>query len=514
MLELNPLFSENAVLQRGKPVAVWGRAEVGMTVNVSVQSVSASCVAGADGRWRVTLPSLETSFNETLIVTGRGETVCAAGIAVGEVWLASGQSNMEFPMRALQEFRRLARMDLPAVRLYSAPRVSYAGQLDEDDFSEYRIWRTCTPDQLWFYPAVPYYFATRLYKAQRVPIGIVNCAVGGSTAAAWSNPERLMTTDARVWIDEYASAIQGLDLEAYAKRYKANPMFHAKDQDHSAFREKMWKGNSFVEGLLLKRRILALAANMPVLVVGPMDYNRPGALYENMIKAIAPFAVRGVLWYQGEADEWHPDVYSAAMECVVDSWCALWGEELPFLMVQVAPYEGFPPFEAKNWPVLREEQAALAARKDNVYLTNAMDAGMKNDIHPKEKRPVGERLALLARGAVYGEQILCKPPTVQYATLRGDALDIRFHDCGAGLKRRGPEINAWQVFADGALVRRFHLKMDGDSVTIKHRRFQSAGVVEVQYGWKNYCRCALVNSANIPVQPFKVCMKRSEPGGR
>ncbi len=512
MLTLHPLFSAGAVLQAGKPLPVWGRAEAGSAITVSLQGESATCVAGPDRCWRAVLPPLKVSFDETLSVTGAGEHIVTGGIAVGGVWLACGQSNMEFPMRALKEFRRLAQTNLSAVRLYSVPRVSYPGQLEEDDFSEYRVWRACTPDQLWYYPAVPFYFAMRLFAARHVPIGIINCTVGGSTAAAWADPALLEQTRARVWVDEYERAIEGLDLAAYTKQYKSNPMFRAKEQDHSAFREKMWRGHSFPEGLFLRRRIRTMAANMPMPVVGPLDYNRPGALYENMVRSIAPFAARGVLWYQGEADERHPEAYADAMDCVVDSWRRLWGDALPFLTVQIAPYAGFAPFEAKSWPLLRQEQAAFAARKDGVFLTNAMDEGMKNDIHPKNKRPVGERLALLARGAVYGEAILCRPPAAQGAQLAGDALHIRLSNCETGLWRSGRQVAAWQVFADGAPLRGFRVTLRGGGLTIRHGRLRKAHTVEVRYGWTNYCRCTLVNGAHIPIQPFRLCLERVESG--
>ena len=186
MLKLDVLFSDNAILQRQKEICIWGIGEKGRTVTVVIQNKSASTEV-VNGKWCVKLDSLETSESEELIVDDGYAKLIIRNIAVGEVWIAGGQSNMEFPLRNLREFHKIKNTDIPLIRLYGAPRTSYEGQLQDDDFSEYRIWRKCTPDNLWFYSAAPFYFAIQLYEKYKVPIGILNCNYGGTRAIAWAD---------------------------------------------------------------------------------------------------------------------------------------------------------------------------------------------------------------------------------------------------------------------------------------------------------------------------------------
>jgi len=508
MLKLDHLFSPSAVLQRGKAITIWGTGDEGRTVRVSLQGQTAEAAVQA-GKWAVRMPPLVASAAEQLTVSD-GETQLAIdGVAIGEVWIAGGQSNMEFPMRNLVEFGRLKRTSIPAIKLYGVPRISYEGQLEDDDFSEYRIWRPCTPEHLWFYSAVPFYFAVSLYEHYKVPIGIINCNVGGTRASSWAERSLLERCGGKVWLDDYEASIKGLDLEKYTADFKASPMNQVRFDDHSPARDKMWRGYSDL-GLLLRQPALKRRfGKMGIPVFGPLDRNRPTSLYGTMVKTIAPFGNRGVIWYQGESDDLHADVYDETMGAVVDSWRELWQEELPFLMVQLAPYEGFMNFLAMNYVLLREKQDQLAHSKPGVYITNVMDAGMRHDIHPKQKKPVGERLALLARGKVYGEAIVCEAPEVLSAEIQDDRVIIHLANCGQGLRKYGPDLDALAVVADGHVLDRCRLQAAGNQMMVVHPAVRSASSVSVSYGRRNYCVCNIKNSAGIPVKPFSMDARRS-----
>jgi sialate O-acetylesterase len=503
MLSLDLLFSESAVLQRDKKVCIWGLGDEGTTVSVSIQGRAAKA-AVKEGKWEAWLPPLDASSSEELKVGDGSAEIVVKNVAVGEVWIAGGQSNMEFPMRALREFTKLKRTSLPSVRLYGVPRVSYEGQLRDDDFSEYRTWRPCTPEHLWFYSAVPFYFAAKLYEKYGIPVGILNCNFGGSRACAWADRAVLEKTKARVWIDDYEAAVKGLDIGEYTTRFKANPLYKTKEQDHSPFRDRMWRGFNGIEAARMRKRMRKMFRDMPMPVMGPLDPNRPSALYEHMLKPIAPYGARGVIWYQGEGDDAHPDVYDEAMGAVIDSWRGLWKDDLPFLTVQLAPYSGLGAFPANEYPLLRAMQEKLSKTKDKVYITNVMDAGMPEDIHPKAKKPVGERLALLAMGKVYGEDIVCEAPEVSFYERKGNRIVITFINCGEGLKRRKRDIDSLDVTVGGTVLPNYSMRLDGNRMALESDAFLFSRNTVVRYGMRNYCECNIVNGAGIPIKPFEI----------
>ena len=503
MLSLDLLFSESAVLQREKEISVWGLGEEGRTVTVSIQG-HAAAAAVKDGKWTAVLPPLKASGSEELTVSDGTDTVTVAAVAVGEVWIAGGQSNMEFPLRNVREYRSVSNTNIPSIRLYGVPRTSYEGQLKDDDFSEYRMWRKCTPENLWFYSAAPFYFAIKLHEKYRVPIGIINCNFGGTRAISWAKREIAEKTAAKIWIEEYEESIKDLDIEEYTKSFKANPMFKVKNSDHSKMRDKMWKGYSNLELFFKQRSMKKFFEKMPLPVMGPLDPNSPSALYNNMLKPLAPYGVRGAIWYQGESDENHAEVYDEAMGAVIDSWRSLWHDEFPFLMVQLAPYEGWFGMMAKDYTVLRAKQEKLSKTKDNVFITNVMDSGMRNDIHPKKKRQVGERLALLAMGKVYGQDIVCEAPEVSSYECSEDEVIIKLINCGEGLVRHRRDIESLDVTVDGKELPGLKIRLDKDRMIIKNAEFAGAKSITVKYGMRNYCECNIKNSADIPVKPFEV----------
>lgn len=504
MLSLDLLFSEHAVLQRGKELRIWGRGEDGRTVQVLIQGQKAEAIVRG-GKWEAVLPPLKASGQEELKASDGMETLVIENIAVGEVWIAGGQSNMEFPLRNLREFDDIKNTDVPQIRLFCVPKLSYEGQLDDDDFSEYRFWRPCSPGNLWYYSAAPFYFAMRLFEKYHVPVGIINCNYGGTRASSWADLSILEKTGAKIWIDEYEEGIKGLDIEKYSRLFRMNPAIKAKIQNHSALYDKVWKGYSRFDMLLLRTAREILTHVKPL--IGPMDPNRPSALYENMVKTIAPYTARGVIWYQGESDDPHPEVYDEAMGAVLDSWRKLWDDSLAFLMVQLAPYEGAHVLlPAMNFGKLRLQQEKVSKTREKVYITNVMDAGMREDIHPKDKRTVGERLALLAMGKIYGEGILCEAPQIASIHRSGDQITLEFMNCGKGLSKHNKDVESLEVEVDGKSIDDFKVRVKGISIKFECPAFRNGRKTSIRYGLCNYCECNIKNSAGIPVKPFEIVL--------
>lgn len=500
MLSIHPLFSRYAVLQRQKPIPIWGNGTPGAEVCVRLQGKTYQTTVREDGSWCIVTGPLETSFAEELTISDSRDTLCLQDLAVGEVWLAGGQSNMEFPMRNLREYKKLKQTFQPEIRLFGVPKVSYEGHLQEDDFSNYGFWRPCTPDNLWFYSAIPFYFACSLFEKYHAPVGILNCSFGGTRASAWADSELLKTSAAKLWVEEYEKETEKLDMKVYEKQFKSIKMFKTKSEDFAYFNNKNWRGYNRFELLFWRPLSKLMMPKLPV--VGPLDRNRPGACYTHMLKALAPYGIRGVLWYQGEADDVHPQVYDAAMEAVIQSWRTLWKEELPFLMMELAPFEGYGIFKAQNFALLRKKQEKIAASIPGVYLTNIMDAGSAMDIHPKEKKTAAERMTLLALGKIYGEPLLCDAPEALTASRKGDRIEIRFANSGSGLTWGKAEKNALRLTADGTAVKPQLLVAEGDQILVAAPKLRQAEEITISYGKENYCKCLLKNSAGIPAKPF------------
>ena len=342
-LQLNPIFSDGAVLQQGKPLVVWGTARPLSVVKASVQGQDASCTADADGNWRCASP-LAASEAEELTVCCEDERIVVRELAVGEVFIAGGQSNMEFWMRYERHLDEVRPNCLnPRIRFFDVPKLSYPGQLNDFDFSQVQVWRKATPEDLERFSAVGYYFARELEATLNVPIGIVGCNYGGTRSIAWMSPEHA----AHVQPEEAAAferELCGLPYEELLAHGAANPK---NDKGYATW--PAWE-EFFLPGTPSEDEIRAFmaseeareadAADVGGLDVGDgapatLDHpglmaptkHAPGALFTHMVSRIAGFAARGVLWYQGESDDELAGAqarYRTALETIIADWRNAW----------------------------------------------------------------------------------------------------------------------------------------------------------------------------------------------
>lgn len=522
MLKTAILFQDHMVLQRGKCVPVWGSAAAGETVTVTVQGQTASAKAGADGSWTVLLGPLEASFAETVTVSAGAETLTFTDVAVGEVWLAGGQSNMEFHMRydadMAEEKPRCTDGDL---RFFDYPEVSYVGQIKEADYGkEYGFWRKCAPEQLERFSAVGYYFAKDLRRALEVPVGIVGCNWGGTPACAWMDREAVARGGGQAFLDEYEAAVRDLDLEAYEKNFRANPANWKTDQLGEVFGDLMMFGatmEEFAQKLAEAGVDLSTVANYGPQI-GPKYERRPGGLYEAMLRPVAPYGIRGVIWYQGETDgDTHPELYATVFPEMIRCWRALWGEPLPFLFVQIAPLDRWMECVGTPYAVIRRAQQHTADTVEHTGMAVITDVGMEHDIHPKKKQPVGHRLALQALRKVYGrEDVLCEAPTLTSCEARDGALVLTFANAGDGLHLAanapyGQEIGAdrlggVRVTQDGTefTERDFTARAEGDTVVLTNEKLRAGAKTHVSLAETGWYLVNLYNSADIPARPAEL----------
>ena len=526
-LSLAPIFASGMVLQRELPVSVWGTAEPGDHIDVRVQGQTASCVADTQGNWRCELVPLTASEAETLEVTSGDSRITLTDVAVGEVFIAGGQSNMEFWMRydkEVEDYRPTC--DNPRIRFYDQPKCSYPGQMNDFDYSKVGIWRKATPEDLDYFSAVGYYCARGLEMVLDVPVGIVGCNYGGTTSAAWMTPEH-----ARAVQPELAAAfdakLQGLSYEELlangrlnvAKNDKGYAIWPAWNEFFLPQTPTMDEVKSFMEAEAQKA---TGPADVGGLELGEKDAPKsgaqvhpgimtptkeaPGALFTYMVLPLAGFATRGVLWYQGESDDeidgaqWR---HEEALRTVIADWRDAWQRpDLPFLVVQIPGFGDWMGMGPNDYVTIRACQQKVADEDERVWLCSASDMGDKHDIHPKEKKPIGERLALLAMNHLLGIPIPADAPRCVSAERKGSFVILHFEHAAGGMLLEGAECNALEVLCNGEPVP-FRAAARGDELIIMLDG-ASTGPVEVRFAWSNWFRTNLYNGAEIPVLPFVV----------
>lgn len=501
MLILAPLFTEKMVLQRGKEIPVWGTAAPGAAVTVTLQGKSYTAPADETGAFTVKIGPLTPSRKETFTVTSDGETITFTEVMVGDVWLAGGQSNMEFQMQYDADYAsELENCEALPIRFYDVPEISYPEQIDEADYGkEYGYWRPCDKENLRWFSAVGYHFAKEIAKSENVPVGIVGCNWGGTTACAWMSKAAIKKGGGQIWLDDYAKATENLDLDAYNKAFYANLGFFRTDLLADKISDRFLRG-------LTKEQQEELLAGMPgglTQLIGPKYERRPTALYESMLARTVPYGLTGFIWYQGESDADHPDVYHTMMQALIEDWRALWGEALPFYFVQLAPYTWWMGVTTKGWIEVRNAQQWVADNVPGTGMAVITDAGMEWDIHPKEKHPVGRRLALLARKNTYGEDLLCEAPRLSATKKANGLLTLTFDHAGDGLTIRGEKLTGITVLVNGAAIAG-NPAASGNTLTIADPAITPDAAVTVEIGWGDYSVVNLYNSAGIPARPARM----------
>jgi sialate O-acetylesterase len=404
-------------------------------------------------------------------------------VLVGEVWLASGQSNMDFTVArtpkyyfagVANEAAEVWAANYPQIRMFTGewarsynPRREVGG-----------TWKVCTPENVREFSAIGYFFARDLQRALHVPVGIVTLTYGASTAQAWIRREAI-AADPRL----------APELAAFDARVQAYT-------PPSAGELAQWQA-AVEKARGAQQRPPRRPRAHPVA-----DQHNPTVLYNGMIAPFVPYAIRGVIWYQGESITGPHELFPVWNETLIRDWRKLWGRELPFYFCQLAAQDA-----SSNSPEVRELQAAaLALPATGMAVT--VDIGERHNVHPKDKQDVGDRLTRIALANVYGEKIEYSGPVFQSASVEGGSLRLRFGHLGGGLVARGGPLQTFTVAgADGKYVPAT-ARIDGDTIVVG-----AAGVttpVAARYAWASYPEgCNLYNAAGLPAAPFRT--DRSAP---
>lgn len=481
-------FTSHMVLGQGMPVPVWGTAAAGERVVVEFAGGRAETTADAAGRWRATLPPQAASREpRRLVIAGQTDAVTLDDVLVGEVWLCAGQSNMLLPLaRAADAKPEIAVAARPLVRLfqwqaaaggdrgaYSAAQVA---ALEPGRFGA-GTWTRCTPETAAGFSAVGYFFGTRIAQALDVPVGIVCVAVGGTPTEAWVGRAALAAED------------------------RTRPLVTGD-----------WLANPALAGWCVERagenlgRARGAGEPIPGDELGPNHPFKPGFLWEAGIAPLVPLAIRGVCWYQGESNADSPRraaQHEAILPVLIADWRRAWGHELPFGIVQL-PGMGRP-----DWPAFRDGQRRLAEAIPGTGLVVTIDLGDPREVHPADKRPIGERLAAWALADVYGTAGPATGPRPRGATREHDgSIRVAFTATGGGLATRDAAAPVLLEVAGGdggfqpAVAR-----IDGETLVIRSPPGAlPEGIKRIRHAWRPFPepKPNLTGRTGLPATPFEL----------
>jgi len=437
-VRLPGVLGDHMVVQRGTEVYIWGWTDPGARVTVRMGEAEASATGNADGRFLTRLPPQEAGGPHTITVTGEN-TVSIKDVLVGDVWICSGQSNMEMAVRGVRNAKKeIADAKYPRIRLFTVKRTSTPEPQDDCKGD----WKPCSPDTVPNFSAVGYFFGRHLHKHLDVPVGLVNTSWGGTPSEAWTSPRTVEKVRA---------------FDPIVKRFKGKP-------------------------------------NHP---------HRPSNLFNGMIAPLVPMRIRGAIWYQGESNAGRACQYRTLFPAMIQDWRAHWRQgNFPFLFVQLANFKKRAKQPGDSaWAELREAQA-MALRLPKTAQAVIIDIGEAKDIHPKNKQDVGKRLALAARAVAYGEDMTYSGPMYKSMKVEGGKVRLAFDHVGGGLVAKGGgPLKGFAVAGKDKQWHWAEAEIDGKTVVVSSD--EVARPVAVRYAWADNPDCNLANEEGLPASPFR-----------
>ena len=449
------LFSDNMVLQQEMRAPIWGWADDGEQVTVTFRGKTAKAKA-KDGKWMVKLNRLKAGGPDTLTVEGKNK-IEIKNVLVGEVWVASGQSNMEWPLsRSFESTNDIKSSANPNLRLFLVAKA----KADEPAKDVKAQWKDCGPESVPNFSAVAYYFGRDLQKARNVPVGLIGTYWGGSPAEVWMSKQALESKP------EYKADI--LDTYAEAARKAA--------ESGDKKKQPGWK---------------------------------PTELYNGMIAPLIPYGIKGAIWYQGESNAGKAEQYRRLFADMIRNWRHDWEQgDFTFIAVQLAPFDPRRSLEQiaekpvqSGWAELREAQLMATKTLPKVGMVVITDVGDLKDIHPTKKEPVGKRLALAARGIAYGERIEYSGPIYESMFVQDAHAILSFDHIDGGLEARGGALKGFAICGPDHTFVWAEAQIKGNKVLVSSPSVSEP--VAVRYGWADFPVVNLWNKADLPASPFR-----------
>ena len=460
-VSLPAIFSDHLVLQRDARVPVWGTAAPGEKITDEFAGQSVGTTAATDGKWQVALTNLSvTSAPQTLTIKGTN-TITIQDVLVGEVWLGSGQSNMAFTVNRARDFEtEKSTANFPLIRHFKEESAN----ADSPQTASKGRWMVTTPENVGAFSAALYFFGRELHQTLHVPVGLINSSVGGTPIEAWidvdvqKNSKKIQTT-----------------LAALPKAPPATPSVPAAPA---------------VEKQKSTGKKAPKAANTA---------KAAGGLFNGKIAPLIPFAIRGALWYQGEANSTpgKAPLYEHQLPLLIRDWRARWGYDFPFAWVQLPNFLG----AGRDWPTVREAMLkTLALPHTGMAIT--IDVGEANDIHPKDKQTVGHRLAQWALGTVYQQKVAATSgPLPAGHDIRSNEIILRFIHADGGLVAKDGPLTGFVVAGADRLWKPATARIVGATVVVSSPEVPAP--LAARYAWENLPTCNLYNAAGLPASPFR-----------
>ncbi len=481
-LKLHALFTDHAVLQQGVSVPVWGSADAGAIVKVSFSGQRKETKTPADGTWMILLDALAANPTPQFMTVSSGnDKLTVSDLLIGEVWLCSGQSNMARAMGGMKDKADVI-ADVNAgkfetLRLFKAPLSGKNTPQTEVD----AIWQKCTETSVNRFSGTGFYFGRALHRDLKVPIGLLSSSYGGTNAFCWISKNTLENNPVAT------------DKKNSLQRSIANyPL--AKKQYDDALNEWTSKGKK---------------GNPPREPMGKDHMKQPAGFYNGMIAPLQPFAIAGVIWYQGESNATNlrsASQYGELMLALVEGWRADWAKKgpshnFPFYQVQLPNYAGGHP---QAWPVIREQMLRVWKKGSNTGMVTTIDIGNPMDIHPQNKRIVGERLSRFARGDAYDQDLVISGPIYQSMEIKDQTILINFDHVGKGISSKDGK--ALRHFAIAGADKNFvpataEINKDG-TITVSSPEVKEPKAA--RYAWSNNPEeINFFNDENLPASPFR-----------
>jgi sialate O-acetylesterase len=484
-VKLHALFADHMVLQQGVKAPVWGTADPGEQVRITLGSVTAQATADAEGRWKVELGPLEAGGPLEMTASGKN-TLTLHDVAVGEVWICSGQSNMEMAVgnspRAwggvYNSEQEIAAGNYPMIRQFTVKKA-VAGKPQSDVAGE---WLVASPQTVGEFTAAGYFFGREIHKALGVPVGLIHTSWGGTPAESWTSQQTLLSDP------ELAGIVESREKELVEYPQALDKYRDQLSEWRKASRQAEDEGK--------------IVPQPPKFPNDPRSnpWRRVSGLYNAMLAPLIPYAMRGAIWYQGEANADRAYQYRKLFPAMIQDWRRAWGEgDFPFLFVQLANFnQDYAP--KTSWAELREAQTmTLSLPKTGMAVT--ADIGDPNDIHPKNKQEVGRRLALAAEAIAYGKDVVYSGPVYESMKVEGNRIRLSFTHVDGGLRGKSNPLKSFEIAGADRKFEAAQAKIEGKTVVVHSAKV--AQPVAVRYAWADNPECSLYNKAGLPAVPFR-----------
>lgn len=491
-----PIFTNGMVLQRSKNICVFGTGDEGTVIHGELCGFHSSCTVSG-GKWKLVFPPMGACRFVILKLydEDNDNVIRIENVAIGEVWLAGGQSNMELELcncKGGKEF--LENDDTKDVRYYYVPKKTVYDEDYEEQMQNAAWTDFANKEAAAHWSAVGYFFAKEVSRILDVTVGIIGCNWGGTSASCWIKRE-YATGDAKVYFDDYDAAVEGRDANEMIAEYR----------EYEKYQQEWWKKSgeyySTTEAPTWEGCLEYCGEDRYPGPAAPCNPTSPGILYESMVSRVLPYTLGGVLWYQGESDDIHPDAYYTLLTQLIRNWREAWGDdEMPFIIGQLPVYAGDDP-DGDSWSRIREAQMRVYKTVKNTGFAVLLDCGERDNIHPVDKEPVGHRFALQALDMIYSGCDGAFAPTLKGVIWRGDMVELQFANARGGFKVKGDPEGFEMCGEDGVYVP-VYADISGERI------FLSDDAIEhpcgVRYLWKNYSEIHIFSGFGLPLAPFGI----------